>query len=553
MGDTLAGLLTAGSLIAALGLTWWLLGDHLFRTFTSTKHWRVERGAYRLLGVDGDAEQTWVVYLRSLLAFSLVGVLVLYALLRLQDRLPLDIGMAAVAPSQAFETAASFVTNTNWQSYAGEATMSHLSQMAGLAVQNFLSAAVGIAVAVALVRGFTRSRTDRIGSFWVDLVRGLIRVLVPLSLVAAVALVAAGAVQNLTTGTEATTLAGATQTLVGGPVASQEAIKDLGTNGGGFYNANSAHPFENPTPLSNWIEIYLLLAIPVALTRTLGRMVGSVRQGVAVLGVMAALLGATTAGIWVSEANPSYDAVPAAVGSTLEGKEQRFGVEDSLLFASATTGTSTGSVNSFHDSYSSAAGGLLVLNMALGEVAPGGVGAGLYGLLVLATLSVFLAGLMVGRTPELLGKKIGPREVKHVALYVLATPAVLLVGAALAIAVPDAVVLQDGGAHGLTEVLYAWTSAANNNGSAFAGLTTATTFGNTCLGIVMLVGRFVPIALVLGLAGSLARQQSVPVTAGTLPTAGPLFVGLVCGVVVIVAGLTYLPVLALGPLAEALS
>ena len=553
MGSTTAFLVALAVLVLALAAAWKPLGDHMARTYASERHLAPERLLYRAVGVDPDADQTWAAYLRSLLAFSFVGVLALYALLRLQDRLPLDTGMAAVSPSQAFETATSFVTNTNWQSYAGESTMSHLSQMAGLAVQDFVSAAVGMAVAVAVLRGFARSRSDRLGNFWVDLTRGTFRVLLPIAAVAAVLLMAGGVVQNLVGPESRDTLAGASQTLVGGPVASQEAIKELGTNGGGFFNANSAHPFENPNPVTNLLQVFLILLIPVSLTRTFGVMVGQVRQGVAVLAAMALVFTASlavTTGFEV--AHPGT--VPDSVGASLEGKEVRFGVEQSALFATATTATSTGAVNSAHDSYTAIGGGALLLNMMFGETTPGGVGAGLYGILVLAVLSVFLAGLMVGRTPEYLGKKIGQREIRFVALYVLATPAALLLGLGLAMT-QDVFVGNFGndGAHGFSEGLYALTSAANNNGSAFAGLTTATTFGNTVLGIVMVAGRFLPIVFVLALAGSLARQTPTPPSAGTLPTHTPLFVGLLVGVLVIVTGLTYFPALALGPLAEGLS
>ena len=553
MTETTAFLLTLGLLLAALAACWKPLGDHMARTYTSSRHMRLERGMYRAVGVDPEADQTWSTYLRSLLAFSAVSVVALYALLRFQDRLPLDIGQASVLPSQAFETAASFVTNTNWQSYAGESTMSHLSQMTGLAVQNFVSAAVGMAVAVALIRGFARNRTDRLGNFWVDLVRGCTRILLPIAFVGALLLVAGGAVQNFVGQQELQTVAGSTQTYIGGPIASQESIKVLGTNGGGFFNANSAHPFENPNPFTNWLQIFLLMVIPVAMTRTFGKMVGDVRQGLAVLGAMTVVFGASLAVTTGFElAHPGT--VPSAVGASMEGKELRFGVGQSALFATATTTTSTGAVNSFHDSYTAIGGGVLILNMMFGEVTPGGVGAGLYGMLVLAILSVFIAGLMVGRTPEYLQKKIGSREIKFVALYILATPTVLLVG--LAIAMSQEVWtgnFHNGGAHGFSEAIYAVTSAANNNGSAFAGITTATTFGNTLLGIVMLLGRFLPIAFALGLAGSLARQNPTPASTGTLPTHTPLFVGLLVGVLLIVTGLTYFPTLALGPLAEGLS
>ena len=553
MGETTALLLTIGSLLLALGVCWKPLGDYMARVFTSPRHTRVERGLYRVMGVDPDGDQTWASYARSVLAFSLVSVGGLYLLLRLQTHLPLSLGRPVVSPSQAFETATSFVTNTNWQSYSGEALMSHLSQMTGLAVQNFLSAAVGLAVAVALVRGFTRSRTDRLGSFWVDLTRGCLRILLPLAVIGALVLVAGGVVQSFAGNETHQTVVGAHQTLIGGPIASQESIKEIGTNGGGFFNANSAHPFENPNPFTNWLEVFLLLLIPVCLTRTLGRLLGDRRQGIAILAVMTVVFGASLAVTSGFElAHPG--SVPQAVGSSMEGKEVRFGVGQSALFATATTSTSTGAVNSFHDSYTALGGGALIVNMMLGEVTPGGVGSGIYGILVLAVLAVFLAGLMVGRTPEYLGKKIGRREITFVALYVLATPAALLVG--LGVAMTQGAWtgnFNNPGSHGFSEALYAVTSAANNNGSAFAGITTATTFGNTLLGIVMLLGRFLPIVLVLGLAGSLARQTPTPASKGTLPTHTPLFVGLLTGVLLVVTALTYFPALALGPLAEGLS
>jgi K+-transporting ATPase ATPase A chain len=552
MSDTTAGLLQAGALVAALALCYRPLGGYLARVLTSERDLRVERVVYRLVGVDSKADQRWSIYAASVLAFSLVSVIGLYVLQRLQSGLPWSIGLPDVEPALAFNTAASFVTNTNWQAYSGEATMSHLTQMAGLAVQNFVSAAVGIAVAVALIRGFARSRTDRIGNFWVDLVRIVVRVLLPISVVAAIALLAMGVVQNLSAGTDLTTLVGGHQTLTGGPVASQEAIKDLGTNGGGFYNANSAHPFEDPTALSSWFEIFLLLLIPVALTRTFGVMVDDKRQGYAVLAAMAVIWGVLVGGVTALEAQRPGTAFESA-GASMEGKETRFGEWESSLFAVSTTGTSTGSVNSFHSSFTGVSGGLLLLNMGLGEVAPGGTGSGLYGMLVLALLSVFVAGLMVGRTPEYLRKKITAREIKLVSLYILTMPLVVLVGTGIAMSFsgPRASMLNSG-PHGLSEVLYAFMSAANNNGSAFAGLSANTTFYDIALGLAMLVGRFLPMIFVLALAGSLARQQQVPRTEGTLPTHGPLFVGMLTGVTVIVAGLTFFPVLALGPLAEGL-
>ncbi|MEU1543742.1 potassium-transporting ATPase subunit KdpA [Actinacidiphila glaucinigra] len=554
MNDTLAGWLQILALVGALALSYRPLGDHIAHTLTSAKHLRVERLAYRLGGVDGDADQKWSVYLRSVLAFSAVSVLFLYAFMRLQSHLLLSIGMPAVTPGVSFNTAASFVTNTNWQSYSGESTMGHLVQMAGLAVQNFVSAAVGIAVVAALIRGFTRRKTDRVGNFWVDLTRIVVRVLLPLAFVFAIVLVAGGAVQNFHGVDSISTLIGDHQSLTGGPVASQEVIKELGTNGGGFYNANSAHPFENPNAFTNWLEIYLLLVIATSLPRTFGRMVGDNRQGYAIIAVMGVIWAASVAVVTVNELHSVSSQAGHVAGGMMEGKEQRFGVWGSALFAVSTTLTSTGAVNSFHDSYSPIGGGMTIFNMMLGEIAPGGTGSGLYGILILAIIAVFVAGLMVGRTPEYLGKKLGGREMKFASLYILTTPAIVLIGAGLAMAMPgQRAGMLNSGAHGFSEVLYAFTSAANNNGSAFAGLTVNTDWYNTALGLAMLFGRFLPIVFVLALAGSLARQQPVPATAGTLPTHRPQFVGLLTAVILIVVGLTYFPALALGPLAEGLS
>ena len=552
MSDTTAGLLQVGLLLVALAACYRPLGAYMARVYTSEHDSRVERVIYRVIGVDPQADQRWPVYARALLAFSAVSVLALYALQRLQSHLPLSLGFPGVAPDQAFNTAASFVTNTNWQSYSGESTMGHLVQMSGLAVQNFVSAAVGMAVAVALIRGFTRSQTDRIGNFWVDLVRGTLRILLPIAVLGTLALVALGSVQNFSSGTSVTTVAGSSQTITGGPVASQEAIKELGTNGGGFYNANSAHPFENPNAMSNLLEIFLLLLIPVALTYTFGRMMKDQRQGYAILAAMGTLWGLILTGIWALEAAHPGTAFKLA-GAAMEGKETRFGEAASALFATSTTGTSTGAVNSFHDSFTSLGGGLAIFNMGLGEVAPGGTGSGLYGMLVLAIVTVFIAGLMVGRTPEYLRKKITSREIKLVSIYILTMPILVLAGTGLAMGLekPRESILNPG-PHGLSEVLYAFMSAANNNGSAFAGLSVNTGFYNTTLGLVMLAGRLLPIVLVLALAGSLARQQPIPANAGTLPTHGLLFVGMLVGVVVIVAGLTFFPALALGPLGEGL-
>ncbi|MFB9187436.1 potassium-transporting ATPase subunit KdpA, partial [Dactylosporangium sucinum] len=439
-------------------------------------------------------------------------------------------GFGPVQPDQAWNTAVSFVTNTNWQSYSGESTMGHLVQMAGLAVQNFTSAAVGVAVAVALVRGFARSKTDQLGNFWVDLTRICVRILLPVAVIGATLLIVGGAVQNLSAGTDVTTLAGATQHITGGPVASQEVIKELGTNGGGFYNANSAHPFENPTSWTNWIELFLILLIPFTLPRVFGRMVGDRRQGLAIAGIMAILAIGSVIALNALQLHGA-GTVPTAVGAATEGTEARFGVSNSATFAAVTTLTSTGAVNSFHDSYTALGGMITMLNMMLGEVAPGGTGSGLYGMLILAVITVFVAGLMVGRTPEYLGKKIGAREIKFASLYLLTTPALVLVGTAVAMASKQArSSMLNTGAHGLSEVLYAFTSASNNNGSAFAGISVNTEFYNTALGLCMLLGRFLPIIFILGLAGSLARQQPVPETTGTLKTYQPLFVGMVVGV-----------------------
>ncbi|SDG98507.1 potassium-transporting ATPase subunit KdpA [Klenkia brasiliensis] len=539
----MTGWLQVAVLVLALGLVHRPLGDWMARVYTSGEHWRVERLTYRLVGVDADAEQRWPTYLRSILAFSLVGVLLLYSLQRLQALLPLDNGMASVEPSSAWNTAVSFVTNTNWQGYAGESTMGHLVQMAGLAVQNFVSAAVGLAVLVALVRGFVRRGTDRLGNAWVDITRSVVRLLLPLAVLATVVLVLGGVVQNLRSGGDVTTLAGGSQFIPGGPVASQEAIKELGTNGGGFYNANSAHPFEGPTAWVSLFQVFLMLVIPFSLPRTFGRMVGDRKQGLAILGVMGLLAGISLALI------SSFQA-----GALPEGQEVRFGGPLSSLFAASTTLTSTGAINTQHDSLTPLGGMVTLFNMMLGEVAPGGVGSGLYGMLVLAVVAVFVAGLMVGRTPEYLGKKLGRREMTLASLYILTTPAIVLIGTAVAIAVPAGQAgMLNSGPHGLSEVLYAFTSAGNNNGSAFAGLSANTPFYNTALGLAMVLGRFVPIVLVVALAGKLAAQGKVPVTSGTLPTHRPLFAGLLTAVVLVVVGLTYFPVLALGPLAEGLS
>jgi len=515
----------------------------------------LERSIYRLAGVTPGNEQRWTAYARSVLAFSAVSALGLYALQRVQGALVLDpTNVAGVSPPLAFNTAVSFVTNTNWQSYSPETTMSHLTQMSGLAVQNFVTAAAGLAVAVALVRGITRRRSETIGNFWVDLTRAVTRILLPLSIVLALVLVSRGAIQSLHGFTKAQTLQGATQSIPGGPFASQEAIKELGTNGGGTLNANSAHPFSNPTPFTNLLEIFALLLIPFALAYAYGRLVGDTRQGWAILAAMALLWvgSAALAAHFESHGNPRIEALGVS-GPNLEGKETRFGAAASGIFAASTTGTSTGAVDSAHDSFTPLGGAVPLVGMMLGEVSPGGVGAGLYGMLVFAILAVFVAGLMVGRTPEYLGKRIGAPEMKLVMLYLLAVPTLVLAfaGAAVLFGFSTSSIANPG-AHGLSEIVYAYTSASNNNGSAFGGLGANTDWFNTTLGLAMLVGRFVLMVLVLALAGSLARKQAVPPSAGTFPTGTPTFTGLLVAVILVVVGLTYLPALALGPIVEAL-
>ena len=552
MSSTWAGVIFVGTLVLALALVHKPFGDYIARVVTGTRHLAVERGIYKLGGIDPEADQTWGRYLRSVLAFSVVSVLFLYGFLRVQQHLWAPYDVPQMAGHQAWNTAASFVTNTNWQSYSGENALGYVVQMAGLAVQNFVSAAVGVAVAVALVRGFARSKTYRLGNFWVDLTRISLRILLPISVIFAIVFVGAGMIQNFHDYTTVHTIAGGTQTIPGGPYASQEVIKELGTNGGGSFNANSSFPWENPNPWTNWLEIFLLLAVSFSLPRTFGRIVNDKRQGYAIVAVMA-LLAILSFTLNLTAQTMHHGTVPTAVGAATEGTETRFGVPDSALFATSTTLTSTGAVDSFHDSYTSLGGGTLLLNMRLGEVAPGGTGSGLYGMLVLAVITVFVAGLMVGRTPEYLGKKLGGREVKFASLYLLTTPALVLIGAATAMAFPaERASMLNSGAHGFSEVLYAFTSAANNNGSAFAGITVNTSWYDTALGITMLFGRFLPIVFILGLAGSLARQKPVPASDGTLPTHRLLFVGMLTGVTLIVVALTYFPALALGPLAEGL-
>ncbi|MCG8916019.1 potassium-transporting ATPase subunit KdpA [Actinokineospora sp. PR83] len=534
-----AGVAQAALLVVALAVVHRPFGDHMARVYQRTEHSTVERAIYRVVRVDPGTEQKWSTYALGVVGFSAVGVGFLYLLQRVQSWLPFDFGRGNVPPGMAFNNAISFVTNTNWQSYVPENAMGHSVQLIGFTVQNFVSAAVGLAVAMALVRGFVRVKTDRLGNFWVDLTRGTLRILLPVAFAFALVLIVTGVTMSFKSGVVVDG-----QTVAQAPTASQEAIKELGTNGGGIFNANSAHPFENPGAWSNLIELFLILVIPVSLTRTFGTMVGERRQGYVLLGVMGTLWTAMLALIWAAEASGARP---------LEGKELRFGVAGSALFANTTTATSTGAVNSAHDSFSGLGGGGALLNMLFGEMTPGGVGTGLYSILVMAVIAMFLAGLMVGRTPEYLGKKLGRREVTAAAVSILAMPTVLLLGAGIAAVLPSTPgALNNDGAHGLSEVLYAYASASNNNGSAFAGLTATGDWFQASLGVCMAVGRFVPIIAVLALAGSLAAQRRAPVTAGTLPTTGPLFAGLLGGAVVLVAALTFVPALALGPIAEAM-
>jgi len=556
VSSTAAGWLQVGLLVAALAACYIPLGNYIAKIFTTDKHWRVERAIFKATGINPDVDQTWGQYLRSMLAFSAVSVLLLYGMQRLQGSLFGFVGphMAAVPANTAFNTAASFTTNTNWQNYSGESTMTYIVQMSGLAVQNFLSAAVGLVVAIAMIRGFVRSRTGTLGNFWGDLTHAVVRLLLPLSVLGAIVLMAGGVIDNFANYHTLTTLSGAHQTIVGGPVASQEVIKEMGNNGGGFFNANSAHPFENPNPFTNIFEIFLLLLIPFSLPRTFGKMVKDNRQGYAIVAIMAIIWFASVAGLSFFEAHTGTGGTATMLaGHAAEGTEVRFGTPGCSVFAASTTLTSTGAVNCFHDSLTPFGGGITIFNMALGEIAPGGIGAGMYGILILAIVTVFVAGLMVGRTPEYIGKKIRPTEMKYAALYFLTLPVVILTFAGLAIGTKQGQTpIFNPGPHGLSEVVYAYVSMANNNGSAFAGLGTAATWYQVTGGIVMLIGRFAPEIFALGLAGSLARQSPVPASAGTLDTRTPLFVGMVVAVILILVGLTYFPALALGPFAEGL-
>jgi K+-transporting ATPase ATPase A chain len=554
--------ITLVALLVALALAWRFLGSYLVAVYDGRVRWLsfLEKPLYRVLGVDPTVEQTWPRYTAALLVFSAVAILITYGLLRLQGHLPLNPQhLPGVSPALAWNTSVSFVTNTNWQNYAGETTMSYLSQMSALTVQMFVSASVGLAIAVALIRGFSRRESSTIGNFWVDLTRGVIYVLMPIAAVFTVLFVAQGAIQTLAGPAHIhDALNGARQVIPRGPVASQEVIKQLGTNGGGFFNANGAHPFENPTGLTNILSVLLLLAIPVALTYVFGRMVGSVRQGLAVLSAMALLFGAWLAFTTTAEMgrNPAVAAagLPHQPSGNMEGKETRFGAASSALYNIASTQTSTGSVDSANDSYTPIGGMGLLTGMMLGEVSPGGVGSGLYTILLFAIIAVFIGGLMVGRTPEYLGKKIQSREVKLAALGVLVMPIVVVVMTGIAVAVPAGrSAIENHGPHGFTEILYAFTSQANNNGSAFAGLSANTPFYNIAGGIAMLLGRFAVMIPVLALAGTLAAKGIVPASAGTFRTDTPLFIGLLVGVILIVGGLTFFPAVALGPIAEQLA
>jgi K+-transporting ATPase ATPase A chain len=568
MIPSLPGLLQALSLFAVAILLARPLGGYIRnamegeRVFLSPVIRPVERGVYKILRIDEKAEQRWTAYAVSVILFSFVCILALYLQQRFQASLPLSqsgVPVGPVAPDLAYNTSVSFDTNTNWQNYSGESTMTYLTQMAGLAVRNFTSAASGIAVAIALTRGLVRRSAATIGNFWVDLTRSILYILLPIAFVGALVLVSQGVIQTFANSITVHTLQGAIQTIPLGPVASQEAIKELGNNGGGFFNANSAHPFENPTTISNWVEMLLIILIPFALTNTFGRMAGNVRQGWALLAVMIVVLSVGSVVAMSSEerSNPS---IPAAVAvnvnqsaGNMEGKETRFGPDTSGLFATVTTGTSTGAVNSMHDSFLPAGGLVPLFNMELGEITPGGVGAGLYGILVFAIIAVFIAGLMVGRTPEFLGKKIEAYEMKMAMLVVLFLAFSILFFTAVATATTAGKAGPlNGGPHGFSEILYAFSSQTGNNGSAFAGLTGNTLFYNITGAFAMMLGRYAMTVPILAIAGSMAAKRRVAPSLGTFPTTGPIWVGLLIGVIVIVGALTFFPALALGPIVDQL-
>lgn len=551
-------------IVFTIGLTLalsWPLGTYLKRVWTGERTWLdpvllpVQRGATALLGVRPGVSQTWLTYAASVLAFSAAGFLFLYAILRLQGMLPFNPqGFDGLSPHLAFNTAVSFVTNTNWQSYVPEQTVSTFSQMAGLTVQNFVSAAAGLSIAAAVARAFAADRAEGLGNFWTDLVRIVLYVLLPVSLVGALALVALGVPQSLAASTTATTLEGGQQTLALFPVASQEIIKQFGTNGGGVFNANSAHPFENPNAWTNLIQIVAMNVLSLAAVFAFGRMVIATKEARALVAVMVILLGAAAGGIYASETltpQPALIAADVPHGPSMEGKEVRFGAASTAMFAAATTGASDGAVNGMHGSFTALGGGIAMFMIQLGEILPGGVGSGLYGMVVMALLAVFVSGLMVGRTPEYLGKKVEAREIKFAMLAVLILPITILGFTAVAAVLPEALKgLLNSGPHGLSEMLYAYTSAAGNNGSAFAGLTANAPWWNTTLGIAMLLGRFAYIVPVLAIAGAIAAKPKLAPTAGTLPSHGPLFIGLLIGIILILGGLQFFPALALGPIVE---
>jgi len=536
------------ALMLALGLVYVPLGDYMARMFTTDKDWRVEKVIYKLIGVNPARQQSWRGYLRAVLAFSSVGMLLLYAMQRCQQWLPFSLGHGPVSPWVAFNTAASYVGNTNWQAYSPEQTMGFTVQMAGLAVQSFVSVAAGLAVAIALVRGLAARRTKDIGNFWVDLIRTNIRLLLPLAMVATIGLIIGGVVQNFTGFTQITTIAGGTQAIPGGPVASQEAIKMLGTNGGGFFNANSAHPLENPTPMTNMFQSYLLLVVPFALPRTFGKMVDDHRLGDVVAATMGILFVAAYWGLTAAE----------LAGGVMEGKEQRFGIIGSVVFTAATTGTTGGAINSNLDSFTPLGGLVAMLHMILGEVTPGGIGSGLYTILILMVIAVFLTGLLVGRTPVLLGKRLGPTELKLAGLGILIVPMVALFGMAISLAIPPVrtelltQAMGNSGTHGVSEMLYAFYSAAVNNGSAFSGFNADTPWLNTVLGLMILLGRFLVIAIVLALAGAFAAQDKAPRGVGELPLRRPQFIGLLTTLILFIGVPTFFAILTAGPLAEGL-
>ncbi|WP_430755464.1 potassium-transporting ATPase subunit KdpA [Mycolicibacterium septicum] len=544
-----------GQLVAIAVLVVFLhvpLGNYLAAVYTARTDWRVERVIYRLVGVQPDARQRWTGYLSAILAFSAVSVLALYGLLLLQVYLPEPWGHKGMTPALAFNTAISFTTNTSWQNYPGEATLGHVGLVAGLGVQAFASLAVGMCVAVVLIRGLARYQNSEIGNFWVDLVRTVVRVLLPLSVVVTLILLALGVVNNIHGAQDVSTIAGGSQTLLGGPVATWESIKLMSGDGGGAFNVNSAHPFENPTPLTNVVEIVAMLLIPVAFLRTFGVMVGDRRQGWALFAVVASLYVLATVALVAATSVP-HGTVVHAVGAPVEGTEMRFGVPGSAVFGQAATASGDGAANASYDSFASLGGAVLMLNMMLGEVAPGGAGSGLYGLVMMVLLAVFLGGLMVGTTPEYLKQRLQARHMKLVSLYILALPIAVLVGTAIAMALPgQRAAMLNTGPHGLSEVLYAFTSSAANNGSGFAGFSGNTTWFNVALAFAMVIGRFLPIIAVLALAGTFAAQRPGVVTAGTLKTHTPTFVVLTLASTLLLIGLEYLPLLVVGPIADAL-